>query len=60
LRTDSEFASVVIHTLLVRCYWDILFDRINRCRHAALYYQLEFALDCLKRDVPLPDDWLVY
>ena len=60
LRTDPVLASDVIYTLLARCDWNILFDGINRGRHAALYYQLEFAIDCLKRDVPIPDDWLVY
>ena len=60
LRTDSGFASAVIHTLLQRCDWHVLARIINKFRHAALYYQLEFALDCVKRDVPIPDDWLDY
>ena len=60
LRTDSGFVSAVIHTLLQRCDWHVLARIINKFRHAALYYQFEFALDCVKRDVPIPDDWLVY
>ena len=59
LRTDPHLASSVIYTML-KCDSEVLFDCINNGRHAALYYQLEFALDCLKRDVPIPDDWLVY
>ena len=60
LRTDPNFASTVIEFLVSHWNWPDLIHHINGARHAALYYQLEFALDCVKRNVPLPNDWLVY